>query len=65
MYCAFTICLVDKDTGMEMETAVVEISQDEDVYIQPVFISEEALDYFDFDNIAKLSYWLGNFWIGI
>ncbi|WP_412096821.1 hypothetical protein [Beduini sp.] len=65
VYCAFTICLVDKDTGMEMETAVVEISQDEEAYVQPIFINEEALYYFNYDDIAKLSYWLGNFWIGI
>lgn len=65
VYCAFTICLVDKDFGMEMETAVVEIGQDEGPYIQPIFINEEALDYFSYDDIAKLSYWLGNFWVGI
>jgi hypothetical protein len=65
VYCAFTICLVDKDIGMEMETTVIEISQDEEPYIQPVFISEEALDYLNYDDIAKLSYWLGNFWVGI
>jgi hypothetical protein len=65
VYCAFTICFVDKDFGMEMETAIVEISQDEEPYIQPVFISEEALDYLNYDDIAKLSYWLGNFWVGI
>lgn len=65
MYCAFTICYVDKDIGQEMETAVVEIGQDEGSYIQPVLISEEALNYFSYDDIAKLSYWLGNFWIGI
>ncbi|MPM03031.1 hypothetical protein SDC9_49290 [bioreactor metagenome] len=65
VYCAFTICLVDKDTGTEMETAVVEIGQDEGSYIQPVFISKEALDYFSYDDIAKLSYWLGSFWVGI
>lgn len=65
VYCAFTICFVDKDTGMEMETAVIEISQDEEPYIQPVFISEEALDYLNYDDIAKISYWLGNFWVGI
>ena len=65
VYCAFTICIVDKDTGMEMETAVIEISQDEEPYIQPVFISEDALDYLNYDDIAKLSYWLGNFWVGI
>lgn len=65
VYCALMICYVDKDFGQEMETAVVEISQDEVSYIQPVFISEEALDYFSYDDIAKLSYWLGNFWVGI
>ncbi len=65
VYCAFTICLVDKDTGIEMETAVIEISQDEGPYIQPVFISKSALDYLNYDDIAKLSYWLGNFWVGI
>ncbi|HOV25494.1 MAG TPA: 23S rRNA (uracil(1939)-C(5))-methyltransferase RlmD [Pseudobacteroides sp.] len=28
-------------------------------------ISEEALDYLNYDDIAKISYWLGNFWVGI
>lgn len=65
VYCAITICLVDKDVGMEMETAIIEIGQDEEPYINPVIISEDALDYFSYDDIAKLSYWLGNFWIGI
>lgn len=65
VYCAFTICYVDKDFGQGMETAVVEISQDESAYVQPIFISEEALDYYSFDDIAKIAYWLGNFWIGI
>lgn len=65
VYCSFTICLVNKDTGMEMETAVIEISQDEEPYIQPIFISEEVLNYLNYDDIAKLSYWLGNFWVGI
>lgn len=65
VYCAITICLVDKDFGMEMETAVIEIGQDEEPYILPHYINEEALDYFTCDDIAKLSYWLGNFWVGI
>ena len=65
VYCAYTICFVDKDTGVEMETAIIEISQDEEPYIQPIFISEEALDYMSYDDIAKISYWLGNFWVGI
>ena len=65
VYCAFSVGLVDKDTGMEMETAVVEISEDEGSYIQPICIPEIALHYFTFDDIAMLSYWLGNFWVGV
>lgn len=65
VYCGITICFVDKDTGEEMETAVFEISQDESAYILPVAISEEAMDYYSFDDLAKLTYWLGNFWMGI
>lgn len=65
VYCAFSVCLVDKDTGMEMETAVVEISEDEKPYIQPICIPEIALHFFTFDDIAMLSYWLGNFWTGV
>lgn len=65
VYCSFTVGIVDGDTGIEMETAVVEISQDETDYIQPVYINIEALDYFTYDDIAKISYWLGDFWIGI
>lgn len=64
-YCAFTICFVDKDTGEEMETAVVEIGQDEVPFVQPVYINEECLDYYSFDDVAAISYWLGNFWLGI
>lgn len=65
VYCAITICFVDKDTGEEMETAVFEISEDEDAYVLPVAISGEALDYYSFDDLAKLAYWLGNFWVGV
>ena len=65
VYCAFTICYVDKDFGQEMETAVVEISADETAFVQPIYINEEALDYFTFDDIARLGHWLGNFWMGI
>lgn len=65
VYCAFSVCLVDKDAGMDMETAVVEISKDEESYIQPVCIPEIALHFFTFDDIAMLSYWLGNFWAGV
>lgn len=65
VYCAFTVCLVDKDAGMELETAIIEISQDEVSYVQPIVINEEALSYFNYDDITKLSYWLGNFWVGV
>lgn len=65
VYCALTVCLVDKDIGIEMETAIVEIGQDEGAFILPISINKEALNYFNYDDIAKLSYWLGNFWAGI
>lgn len=65
VYCAFTTCYVDKDFGQEMETAVIEISEDETAFIQPIYINEEALDYYSFDDIVKLGYWLGNYWMGI
>lgn len=65
VYCAFTICFVDKDFGQEMETAVIEISEDESAFINPIFINDEALNYYSFDDIARLSFWLGNFWLGI
>lgn len=64
VYCGITVCFVDNDTGEEMETAVFEISEDEEAYILPVAISEEALDYYTLDDLAKLAYWLGNFWVG-
>lgn len=38
VYCGITICFVDNDTGEEMETAVFEISEDEEAYILPVLI---------------------------
>lgn len=51
VYCAITVCLVDKDWGSEMDVAVIEVSQDENAYVLPVEISEEALDYkCSFDN---------------
>lgn len=65
VYCAITVCYVDKDFGSEMETAVFEISEDEGAYILPVAISKEAIDYYTFDDLAKLAYWLGNLWVGI
>ena len=65
VYCAITVCFIDKDTGEEMETAVFEIGEDESTYVLPVEIGEEALDYYSFDDLAKLAYWLGNFWAGV
>lgn len=65
VYCAITVGIVDGDSGMEAEVAVVEISKDEGAYVQPVVINEDILYYFSFDDIMKLSYWLGNFWLGI
>ena len=64
-YCAFTVCIADDDTGVEMDTAVIAISQDESDYIQPIFINVEALDYLNYDDIAKIAYWLGNLWVGV
>lgn len=65
VYCAITVGIVDGDSGMEAEVAVVEISKDEGAYVQPIAINEDILYYFSFDDIMKLSYWLGNFWLGI
>lgn len=65
VYCGITICFVDKDTGEEMETAVFEIGEDEGAYILPVAINEEVLDYYSLDDLAKIVYWLGNFWVGV
>ena len=65
VYCAITVDIADGDLDMETEVAVVEISKDEGEYVQPIAINEDILYYFSFDDIMKLSYWLGNFWLGI
>lgn len=65
VYCGITVCFVDKDFGEEMETAVFEIGEDEGAYILPVAINKEALDYYTFDDLAKLAYCLGNLWVGV
>lgn len=65
VYCAFSIGVADEDSGMELDVAVIEIGQDEFPYITPVSINEDALYYYSLDDIAKITYWLGNFWIGI
>ena len=58
-------CFIDKDFGEEMEIAVFEISEDDEAYALPIAISEKCLEYYTLDSLAKLSYWLGDFWIGI
>mgnify|MGYP006864475147 FL=1 len=65
VYCAITVCFVDKDFDEEMEIAVFEISEDNEAYSFPIAISEKCLEYYTLDSLAKLSYWLGDFWIGI
>ena len=65
VYCGITVCFVDKAFGAEMETAVFEIGEDEGAYILPVAINEEVLEYYTFDDLAKLAYYLGNLWVGV
>ena len=65
VYCALTICFVDKDYATELDTAILEIGQDESYYIMPVIISEEATEYFTFDIIKLLGEYLANIWFGI
>lgn len=65
VYCALTICFVDKDYAVELDTAILEIGQDESGYIMPVIISEEATEYFSFDIIKSLGEYLANIWFGI
>ena len=65
VYCGIAVCFVDKVFGAEIETAVFEIGEDEGAYILPVAINKEALDYYTFDDLAKLAYYLGNLWVGI
>ena len=65
VYCGITVCFIDKDFGEEMETAVFEIGEDEGAYILPVAINEEVLEYYTFDDLAKLAYYLGNLWVGV
>ncbi|MBQ6040057.1 MAG: hypothetical protein IJL32_04690 [Oscillospiraceae bacterium] len=65
VFCALTICFIDKDTATELDTAILEIGQDEGSYISPITISEEATQYFSFDTIKALGEYLANVWFGI
>ena len=65
VFCALTICFIDKDTATELDTAILEIGQDEGSYILPITISEEATQYFSFDTIKALGEYLANVWFGI
>ena len=64
-YCYITVLLVDNDIGTELDVAVMEIGYDEDLYIFPVVIDEFAMNYFEYDDIAELTYWLKDLWIGV
>ena len=65
VYCAITICYVDKDTGCELPTAILEISQDEGSYVNPILISVDAAELFSFDDIQAVGEYLANVWFGI
>ncbi len=70
VYCALTVCFVDKDYAYEMPVAVIEINNDQnDGGFKPVLISEDAVEeyfsYFTYDDIAKISTWLRDLWFGI
>lgn len=65
LYCAVTVCIAEKDWAKEMDVAVIEIGQDEGPYVLPVTIARESLEYFSFDDLMHLAYWLGNFWVGV
>lgn len=69
VYCALTVCFVDKDSAFEMPVSVVEITGDRECSVRPIIIYEKAVEeyfsYFSYDDIAKLSMWLGNLWCGV
>ena len=69
VYCALTVCFVDKDSAYEMPVSVVEITGNKECAIRPIVIFEDAVEeyfsYFTYDDIAKLSMWLGNLWSGV
>ncbi len=48
-----------------MDAAVIEVSQDKNADILSVELLEDALEYFSFDDIMRLAYWLCNFWVGV
>lgn len=65
IYCALTICYIDKDWGCEQPTAILEIGQDEEPFINPILINEDAAALFSFDDIRAVGEYLGNVWFGI
>lgn len=69
VYCALTVCFVDKIIGYEMPVSVMKFTGDNECFVQPVFIDEDAVEeyfsYFTYDDIAKLAMWLGNVWSGV
>lgn len=69
VYCALTVCFVDKDSAYEMPVSVMEFTGMNECSVQPIFIEEDAVEeyfsYFTYDDIAKISMWLGNLWCGV
>lgn len=65
IYCAMTFCYVDKDTGCELPTAILEIGQDEGAYINPILISEDAAELFSYDDMQAVGEYLANVWFGV
>jgi hypothetical protein len=65
VYCAITVCYVDKDWGCEQPTAIIEISQDEGPFIMPILVNEDAAGLFSFDDIQAVGEYIANVWFGI
>lgn len=65
IYCALTICYVDKDWGSEQPAAILEIGEDEGPFINPILINEEAADLFSFEDMQAVGEYLANVWFGI
>lgn len=65
VYCALTVCYVDKDWGCEQPTAIIEISQDEGPFIMPILVNEDAAGLFSFDDIQAVGEYIANVWFGI
>lgn len=65
IYCALTICYVDKDFGSELPAVIIEIGQDEGPYISPILVNSDAAELFSFDDMQALGEYLANVYFGI